>query len=60
MISKMPEDFSMETPRLASDRKAKQETAYHKFYSNNVYFKTTWEKEYEIRWDPKEYKHEAI
>lgn len=60
MISKMPEDFSMEVPKLASDRKAKQETAYHKFYSNNVYFEIKWKKEYETRWDLEEYKHEAI
>ena len=62
MISKMPEDFSMEVPRLAKDRKESQDTAYHKFYSNNVFFKTTWKKEYEVRWDLKrmEYTHEAI
>lgn len=62
MISKMSEDFSMEVPRLAKDRKESQDTAYHKFYSNNVFFKTTWKKEYEVRWDLKrrEYIHEAI
>ena len=62
MISKMPEDFSMEVPKLAKDRKAAQDTAYFKGYSNNVFFKTTWKKEYEVRWDLKrrEYIHEAI
>lgn len=62
MISKMSEDFSMEVPKLAKDRKESQDTAYHKFYSNNVFFKTTWKKEYEVRWDLKrrEYIHEAI
>lgn len=62
MISKMPEDFSMEVPKLAKDRKESQDTAYHKFYSNTVYFKTTKQKDYEATWGlkRKEYTHEAI
>lgn len=62
MISKMPEDFSMEVPKLAKDRKESQDTAYFKGYSNNAFFKTTWEKVFEGRWDLKqrEYTHGEI